>query len=93
MSITTENFTPSTVTPEMQFVNCVQQIYNYFARCILKNIVCCIVKINELTSGRMNRHFKVGIRTWYDIEDATGLRAQIVDLLLYLSRKLENSKN
>ena len=47
------------------------------------------MKRTELTSGCMSRHFKVGIRTWYDIEDATNLRGKIVDMLLDLIRKLE----
>ena len=46
------------------------------------------MKRNELTSGNMSWHFNVGIRTWFDTEDAKGLRAQIINLLLDLSRKL-----
>ena len=53
-----------------------------------KKIECCVEKRNELTSAHRCSHFNVGIRTWFDIEDATGLRAQVVDLLLDLSRKL-----
>ena len=44
---------------------------------------------NKSTSGRMSRNFKVGIRTWCRIEDVTGLREQIVDILLDLMRKIE----
>ena len=33
--------------------------------------------------------FQSWIRTWYGIEDATGLRTKIVDLLLDLIRNLE----
>ena len=88
-AITTDNFTPSTATPEITFVNCVQQIDNDCALCVLKNMECCILKRTELTSGCMSRHFKVGIRTWYDIEDATNLRGLIVDMMLDLIRKLE----
>ena len=54
-----------------------------------KNIEYCILKRNELIGGRLSRHFKVDIKTWYNIEDATGLRAQIIDLLFDLNRKLE----
>ena len=88
-AITTEHFTPITIIPEITFVNCVQQIHNDCALCVLKNIEHCILHRNELTSGRMSRHFTVGIRTWYDIEVATGLREQIVHMLLDLIRKIE----
>ena len=72
-----------TTTPELIFVNCKQQINNYCALYILQNIECFIEKTNELTSGHRSRHFNVGIRRWFGIEDATDLRALIVDLLLY----------
>ena len=50
---------------------------------------CCIAKINDLNSGYRSRNFNVGIRRWIDKEDATDLRALIVDIFLELTRKLE----
>ena len=88
-AITTEHFTLSTATPEIKFANCVQKINNDCALCVLKYIECFIEKRNELTNGNRSRNLNVDIRTWFDIEDATGLRAHIVDLFLDLSRKLE----
>ena len=89
VAINTKNFTPNTVISKIKFDNCVQKNHNDCALCVLKNIEFCILKRNELTSGHTSRHFKVGIRTWYNIEDTTGLRAQIFHLLLDLIRKIE----
>ena len=62
VAINIKDFIPSTATPEIFFLNFVQQINNGYALWTLKHVDCCIDKRNELTSGHRRSYFNAGIR-------------------------------